>query len=82
LLHVTRTLTLLAAFGLTVATAQAQSTTDTPSPAVASTVPPKAPTYPVPKKPDFSSMKFLLGTWTCTWHSERRGYEATHTTAT
>jgi hypothetical protein len=67
---------------MTAAAVQAQTTTDTPSPAMAATVPPKAPTYPVPKKPDFSSMKFLLGTWACATHSERRGSEASHTTVT
>ncbi|WP_317996264.1 hypothetical protein [Vulcanimicrobium alpinum] len=49
---------------------------------MSATVPPKAPTYPVPVKPDFSSMKFLLGTWKCATHSERRGNEASLATIT
>lgn len=42
-----------------------------------STPPPKAPTYPKPAKPDFSSLRFLLGKWTCVSYSERRGSEPT-----
>ncbi len=80
--HLARTLTLIAAFAVTGAAASAQSTTtDAASPAM-STVPPKAPRYPVPKKPDFSSMQFLIGTWNCSQHSERRGNEASHMTVT
>ena len=80
--YLARILTLLMALGLTTAAVQAQTTTDTPAPAMAATVPPKAPYYPLPKKPDFSSMTFLLGTWSCASYSERRGNEASHTTVT
>ena len=79
--YLVRTLTLIAAFAVTAAAATAQSTTDASSPAMA-TVPPKAPTYPVPKKPDFSSMQFLIGTWNCSSHSERRGGEVTRIIST
>jgi len=48
----------------------------------ASTAPPKAPYFPLPPKPDFSSMRFMLGTWSCSATSERRGKEAQHLTVT
>jgi hypothetical protein len=74
-----RVLTFVAAFAASASVVSAQST----SPMMpGSTVPPKAPTYPVPPKPDFSSMRFLLGTWTCVTHSERRGNEAATTITT
>ena len=79
--HLVRVLMLITAFAVTAVAAPAQSTTGE-SPATGSTVPPKAPKFPVPKKPDFSSMQFLLGTWACTSHSERRGNEASHSTVT
>jgi hypothetical protein len=31
-----------------------------------------APVYPQPPKPDFSSMNFLIGTWSCSTRSARR----------
>ena len=31
-----------------------------------------APFYPIPPKPDFSSMTFLVGSWSCSTKSERR----------
>lgn len=70
-------LILAAAFAASAGVASAQSPADT---SATSTTPPKAPTYPVPQKPDFSSMRFLLGTWNCVTHSERRGSEATRST--
>ena len=76
-----RALALAGAFAVSTAAVQAQTTGDAPA-AMSATVPPKAPTYPVPVKPDFSSMKFLLGTWKCASHSERRGNEATLSTIT
>lgn len=48
----------------------------------ASTAPPKAPYFPLPPKPDFSSMRFLLGTWSCSATSERRGKEVQHLSIT
>ena len=49
---------------------------------MAATAPPKAPTYAVPQKPDFSSMQFLIGTWNCASRSERRNGEVTRVTST
>lgn len=75
--HRIHALILAAAFAASAGAASAQSTADAPSTAA---VPPKAPTFPVPQKPDFSTMRFLLGTWNCVTHSERRGSEATRAT--
>ncbi|MEO7039353.1 MAG: hypothetical protein ABI186_04910 [Candidatus Elarobacter sp.] len=71
-------LILAAAFAASAGAASAQSTTDTATTAM----PAKAPTFPVPQKPDFSSMRFLLGTWNCVTRSERRGSEASRATLT
>lgn len=79
--YLVRTLALAGAVAATAAAASAQAMGDAPA-AASATVPPKAPTYPVPVKPDFSSMKFLTGTWKCASHSERRGNEATLSTIT
>jgi len=46
-----------------------------------STAPPKAPTYPVPAKPDFTPVRYLLGSWTCVSHSQRRGSETSKSTS-
>jgi len=73
----THALILAAAFAASVGIASAQTAPDTTS---TTTMPVKAPTYPMPPKPDFSSMRFLLGTWNCVTHSERRGSEATRST--
>jgi hypothetical protein len=37
------------------------------------------PVYTVPPKPDFSSMNFLIGSWSCTSKSARRPSPATYT---
>lgn len=76
--HPIHGLILAAAFAASVGVASAQSTSD----ATTTATPPKAPTFPVPQKPDFSSMRFLLGTWNCVTRSERRGNEASHATLT
>jgi hypothetical protein len=77
LFHPIRVLVIAGIFAATAGAALAQTA---PDPGV--TTPPKAPTYPVPKKPDFSSMQFLVGTWKCVQHSERRGAEASYLTTT
>lgn len=77
----TQALFFVAIFAASVGVASAQSS-DMTAPMSASTMPPKAPKYPAPPKPDFSSMQFLLGTWKCSQHSERRGNELTYTTTT
>ena len=74
-----KALILLAAIAATGSVAAAQSATEAPAMPM-ETAPPKAPIFPVPPKPDFSSMRFLLGTWSCVSHSERRGNEVTRAT--
>jgi len=60
-------------FSATAAGAQTMAPAAMPAtPAAMSTIPPKAPIYPVPTKPDFTSMRFMLGKWICTTHSSRR----------
>lgn len=76
--HPVRALILAAAFAASAGAASAQTAPDTTS--TTTTTPPKAPTFPLAPKPDFSSMRFLLGTWTCVTHSERRGNETTRAT--
>ncbi len=76
--YATRVLIVAAALAVCSSAASAQSM----APMAGSTVPPKAPTFPAPPKPDFSSMRFLLGTWKCVSHSERRGNEASTVVAT
>jgi hypothetical protein len=75
-----RAIMCVAAFAASASLASAQSTTDSPAPSA--TAPPKAPSFPLPPKPDFSSMRFLLGTWSCGFRSERRGTEVSHQTVT
>jgi hypothetical protein len=77
MLRSVRRLVLVAAFAASTGIASAQTAMDTPAAMPASTMPPKAPKFPLPPKPDFSSMTFLLGSWTCKSYSERRGGEAT-----
>ena len=77
--HALKVLILLAAVAGSVNAASAQPASDAPD-APAATAPPRAPMFPVPPKPDFSAMRFLLGSWTCVSHSERRGNEVTRAT--
>lgn len=72
--HPIRTLILAAAFAASAGVASAQTAPDTTS------TTPKAPTFPLPQKPDFSSMRFLIGTWNCVTRSERRGTETSRAT--
>jgi hypothetical protein len=70
-----RVFSVAATIALSASAAGAQTTAPSamaPAPAAISTMPPKAPIFKVPTKPDFSSMRFLLGKWSCTAHSSRR----------
>jgi len=87
LLQLARCSAVAAAFALTTSVALAQTTAPAAAPAadapaMSATMPPRAPTYPTPPKPDFSSMRFLLGTWKCVSHSERRGNVTSSSTVT
>jgi hypothetical protein len=79
--HALRALIVVAAVAAANTIASAQSATDAPA-MPAETAPPRAPMFPTPPKPDFSSMRFLLGTWNCVSRSERRGNEVSRLTST